>query len=247
MARKYPPADIKILYGRAAGRCSFTECKIDLILNNTKKDKAKQIGNIAHIIAHSADGPRGDSDCEELDCYDNWILLCPTHHDMVDAQPNTYTIMYLRKLKLEHEEWVTKRLDEEMSNVGFAELEVAAKAISRFIITDKTDFTVIPPRKKMQKNNLTERSHNLIVTGLSRSSEVEEFIVKIAQIDSDFPERLKAEFKNKYLELKENFNGDALFEAMFDFAKADSTDFKIQAAGLAILCHLFEICEIFEK
>ncbi len=247
MTRKYPTADVKMLYGRAAARCAFTDCRVDLVLNKTKNDKNKQIGEIAHIVAHSPAGPRAESSYENIDSYDNWILLCPTHHKQVDTHRHTYPTTFLRELKIEHEKWVTECLDEEMSAVGFAELEVAAKAVSNSKVVDKSDFIVIPPKEKMQKNGLTDHSHHLIVMGLSRSSEVKEFIVKIAQIDSDFPERLKGEFKKKYLELKENLHGDALFEAMFEFAKGGNNDFKIQAAGLAILCHLFEICEVFEK
>lgn len=83
--------------------------------------------------------------------------------------------------------------------------------------------------------------------GLSRSPEVEKFLANMAQLDSEFPERLKNGFKQKYLALNKDSSGDELFMDMLEFANSGRSDFKQQAAGLAILTHLFHICEIFEK
>lgn len=66
-------------------------------------------------------------------------------------------------------------------------------------------------------------------------------------VDEEYPERLKSGFKKKYLELKEIYSGDNLFMAMLEFAQDGHRDFKQQAAGLAILSHLFHLCEVFEK
>ena len=58
--RKYPQNHIKILYGLAAGRCAFPDCRKPLILDATS-DQIQQIGEIAHIVAHSPSGPRADA------------------------------------------------------------------------------------------------------------------------------------------------------------------------------------------
>lgn len=248
--RKYPKLDLKILYGKAAGRCAFSTCRKLLILEATPSGKAKQIGKIAHIIAHSPAGPRGDTDYpkDKLDTYANWVLLCPTCHDTVDTQPENFPPEALHRIKQEHELWVEERLDEEMSNVSFAELEVAAKALATGRFSEVTDFHVIPPELKIAKNSLTQISRAYITMGLSRSSEVERFLTNMAQlVDSDFPERLKNGFKQKYLELSQNTAGDELFMDMLEFANSGQSDFKQQAASLAILAHLFQLCEIFEK
>jgi len=249
MTRKYPQADIKILYSKAAGRCAFKKCRENVVLEKTEKEKSKQIGKIAHIVAHSPNGPRADSSYpkDKLDSYDNWILLCPTCHDTVDAQESKYTVTDLHLIKKEHEDWVAQQLDENMSEVGFPELEVAAKAIASGQYVSVAGFEVIPPDEKIRKNKLTNESRSLLLTGLSRSHEVTKYLSKSAQLDYSFPERLKEGFKDKYIELKEEFDGDALFMAMFEFAKAGASDFKQQAASLALLSHLFELCEVFEK
>ena len=114
MARKYPQKDIKLLYGKAAGICAFPDCRAELILGANKNDSDAQIGKIAHIVAHSTNGPRADNKypSKNLDTYENWILLCPTCHDTVDIHHNTYTVEFLRKLKKDHEIWVRSTLQE---------------------------------------------------------------------------------------------------------------------------------------
>ena len=251
MTRKTPTPDIKILYGLAASRCSFLECRLDLVLEAKKEDQKKQIGKIAHIVAHSGDGPRADGSYppEKLDTYENWILLCGTHHDVIDTISSEYSVKSLHEMKKNHESWVRNSLEEQVINIGFAELEVAASAIlSASAMVTSSSFDVLPPAKKIEKNNLTESTYNLIVMGLSRSREVGEYIESQSKLDENYPERLKEGFRNEYDKLVEDgITGDALFESMLEFSSGYNSDFKRKAAGLAILAHLFELCEVFEK
>lgn len=248
MTRRYPPADVKKLYGRAAARCAL--CRAELVLESTSHDSTKQIGKIAHIVAHSENGPRSDPDYpkDELDKYENWILLCPTCHEKVDAQENTYTVQRLRELKRNHEEWVRNSLEDNMPEFGFAELEVAVKGIANMSDTSSTEFSVLPPDEKISRNGLTAETRNLLVMGLMRSKEVDNYLNEMDIINAGFADQITAAFQKQYIALRGNgLSGDALFEVLFDFASGGSSDFKIRAAGLALLSHLFEICEVFEK
>jgi len=248
--RRYPLQDVKILYGKAAGRCSFPDCRVEVTLPETASDGIKQIGKIAHIVGSSDKGPRGDAAYpkEKLDTYENWILLCPTSHDKVDAQSSTYTVDDLRKIKTEHEAWVSNRLVSEIPQIGFAELEVVAKGISSSPLPVSEDYSSIPPREKMDKNGLTDRVNFLLTIGMSKSSEVRSYIQHISRFDPEFPERLRAGFVAEYESLQsDGLQGDALFESLRDFSAGGDNDFKRQAAGLAVLVYLFELCEIFEK
>ena len=94
--------DIKKLYSRSAGRCNI--CNMDLV-----EDKV-QIGEMAHIIAKSYSGPRGIQDTID-NSYDNLILLCPTHHTIVDKNPEKYTIEVLKSIKDKYEKDISNRLD----------------------------------------------------------------------------------------------------------------------------------------
>ena len=166
----------------------------------------------------------------------------------MDANPEKYSIEFLLRLKQEHEQWVKEQLDIGLSHVTFAELEIAAKALSSGDYSELDDFSVIPIEQKISKNNLSPKSRYFIAMGISRSSEVEKFLASMAQIiDSEFPERLKNGFKKKYSELCKSCSGDELFMSMLHFVTSGQKDFTQQAAGLAILAHMFHICEIFEK
>lgn len=103
----------KMLWGRAANRCAFVDCRKELVIDATETDDESVIGEECHIVAESPDGPRGDSPLtsEQRDKYGNLILLCSTHHKNIDDQPGHYTVENLHQLKNDHEAWVRQRLD----------------------------------------------------------------------------------------------------------------------------------------
>jgi hypothetical protein len=94
-----------LLWGRAGGRCSFDGCNQELIEDATVADDESLVGDIAHVVAESPEGPRGESHLtpEERDKYANLILLCKRHHKVVDDQENTYTVEVLQAMKAAHE------------------------------------------------------------------------------------------------------------------------------------------------
>ncbi len=251
MSRKYPQADIKILYGLAAARCAFASCREKLVLEGTSKDKTKQIGKISHIVPHSEGGSRSDTSYpkDKLDTYENWILLCPTCHDTVDAHENKYNVQFLRTLKTDHENWVHNTLNDTMSEITFAELEVAIQGIAQQDNGPVEGFSVIPPEEKILKNQLSAASRNMIAMGLMQGSQVKEYLENVEQVDAGFIDRLIGGFKEKYKQLSENheLTSDAVFEELLNFASGNGIDFRMRAAGLALLTHLFETCEVFEK
>jgi hypothetical protein len=103
--------DIKKLWGRSGNRCAFPDCNTELVASGSTADI---LGEMAHIIASSTGGPRGESDIpqEERDDYDNRILFCPTHHTLVDKNRTEWTVEELHKIKEEHENKVRKLHDQ---------------------------------------------------------------------------------------------------------------------------------------
>lgn len=97
--------DIKKLYSRSAGQCNI--CKRDLIEDDV------QLGEMAHIIAKNSGGTRAIQGQENINTYDNLILLCPTHHTIVDAKENAikYPVERLLLIKSEHENLIKSRLN----------------------------------------------------------------------------------------------------------------------------------------
>jgi len=104
----------KMLWGRAANRCAFPDCRRELVMDASQADDESLVGDACHIVAQSPTGPRGDSPLtpEQRDKYDNLILLCKVHHKLVDDQSNTYTVQRLLEMKAAHEKWVRESLQE---------------------------------------------------------------------------------------------------------------------------------------
>ena len=102
----------KMLWGRAAGRCSKPDCRIILYEDETETDDAALVGENCHIVAESDDGPRADPSMpmEQRNSYANLILLCRNHHKVVDDQEREYTVDRLYQMKAEHEGWVRNQL-----------------------------------------------------------------------------------------------------------------------------------------
>ena len=251
--RRYPQSDVKLLWGLAAARCAFPgppHCRALCVEAATAEEPAASLGVIAHIVAHADEGPRANPamPLEERDSYGNWVLLCDRHARVVDVQPRTYSVEDLLRWKREHEKWVHESLTHEMPEVGFAELEIVTQALLGTPQPPATDLGVLNPRDKMDRNGLTQRVHYELTLGLGKSREVRDFVGHVAVRDSDFPERLKQGFLAEYHRLREQgIDGDALFEGLRAFAGGRRREFRVQAAGLAVLAYLFEACEVFDR
>lgn len=92
------------LWVRSGGRCQFQGCNKPLWRDEHTQRQMNQ-AYIAHIIADSPDGPRGDSILSPklAKDFNNLMLLCPTHHKLVDDNPDIYPVELLQKYKQEHE------------------------------------------------------------------------------------------------------------------------------------------------
>jgi hypothetical protein len=101
------PADAQKLWGRAGGRCSICHRALSLV------SVEGVLGEMAHIVARSPDGPRGDAALlpAQRDAYGNLILLCPNHHTEIDHDPATWPVGRLLLEKGAHESWVQDQID----------------------------------------------------------------------------------------------------------------------------------------
>jgi hypothetical protein len=94
--------NIKLLWERAGSKCALCRRRLDHL---TDAGKQALLGEAAHIVAESPDGPRGNSilDQNERNSYLNLILLCPTCHTTVDKDPSEYPVERLHMFKTKHE------------------------------------------------------------------------------------------------------------------------------------------------
>jgi hypothetical protein len=95
----------KIVLARSGGVCAFPACGKSLIESGNDDDQSAFIGDIAHIVADSRQGPRGDGRMSDADRdkHPNLLLLCKNCHARVDKQPRTFSIPVLQRIKAEHE------------------------------------------------------------------------------------------------------------------------------------------------
>lgn len=87
-------------------------CRRTLAHQSGFNGDAVLVGEEAHIVAKSPDGPRGDSPLspEQRDEYSNLILLCPTDHALIDKAPEDFPVSFLLDMKAQHEAWVRSTL-----------------------------------------------------------------------------------------------------------------------------------------
>lgn len=240
-------SDVKILWGRSGDRCVL--CKTELSETN-KKGEIYTVGEMAHISGERSGSARFDPtmDDEKRSRYENLILVCPTHHTIIDNDESTYTVEHLLALKSEHEDWVQNTLRNHIPDVTFAELQI----IINFLIgapssTQNAKNTIsIPPKEKILKNDLSPNIEYLITIGMSQVRLIGQFLSE--HEDIGFSERLKDGFVKKYKKIRASgLRGDALFYELLDFSSNNSSRFEIKAAGLSVLVYFFELCEVFEK
>ncbi|NER51273.1 MAG: hypothetical protein F6J92_32315 [Symploca sp. SIO1A3] len=135
-----------------------------------------------------------------------------------------------------------------MTAITFRELEMVTQGILCMPLPTDTNFIVLPPQQKILKNELTGAVQTRLMTGAIQARMVGHFVENMVNLIPDFPERLKAGFEQEYQRLRERgIVGDALFFALQEFSCNRSSDYDLQAAGIAVLYYLFEKCEVFER
>lgn len=105
LARRKPSVETRIhLFTRAGGRCEFDNCN-RLLLEHHITKATGNYAEMAHIVAFSQNGPRGEGDLtpDEREDLSNLMLLCPTCHKHIDDHPDTYPVEVLMTFKGTHE------------------------------------------------------------------------------------------------------------------------------------------------
>ncbi|EGQ9318293.1 HNH endonuclease [Vibrio parahaemolyticus] len=100
-----------MLWALSAGRCAY--CKNKLVVESKKKNFSL-VGEVAHIVAQKEDGPRGKHSLplSKRDNLENLVLLCKTHHKLVDDHVDEFSVSDLTTLREEHFKWVSNKLNE---------------------------------------------------------------------------------------------------------------------------------------
>lgn len=123
----------KMLWGRSGNLCAFPNCKKELVMDISETDDISVVGEEAHIVAREPNGPRGSYplDSEHRDKYANLVLMCSTHHKVIDEHPLNYSVELLHEYKTNHENWVKQNL--KIDNAKQREDEIYASYLDDFI------------------------------------------------------------------------------------------------------------------
>jgi hypothetical protein len=107
---KIPDKIIKLLLIKSGGRCQYKGCNISLYQDLITKRFFNK-AYLAHIVADSPGGPRGNSVRSSLLAKDlsNIMLLCDTHHRLIDKiEVKKHPESLLLEMKKEHEERIER-------------------------------------------------------------------------------------------------------------------------------------------
>jgi hypothetical protein len=91
--------DIKLLFARSGNRCAFPKCRAPMAVNKTLT------GEVCHIKGSRLGSARYDPGQPgvERHAYANLVLMCPTHHTVIDDDEEAYPVERLCKIKAAHE------------------------------------------------------------------------------------------------------------------------------------------------
>jgi hypothetical protein len=95
---------IKRLFAVSGNQCAFPKCAQTLV------DGETVTGKVCHIKGKKKGSARFDElqPVEERHGFDNLILMCGRHHDVIDDDEDAYTVERLVRMKTEHERTAIK-------------------------------------------------------------------------------------------------------------------------------------------
>ncbi|MDX1946325.1 MAG: hypothetical protein SFU86_13070 [Pirellulaceae bacterium] len=92
---------VKRLFAVSGNRCAFNRCTTAIV----DTQSGSVLGEICHIRGEKPTAKRYDSrqTAAQRHGFDNLILLCPTHHTIIDDDDRTYTVDLLTQMNARHE------------------------------------------------------------------------------------------------------------------------------------------------
>lgn len=244
------------MVARSGNRCAYPKCGVELVVEaQHQDDRPKAVGRVAHIAAASPGGPRYDPGMtpQQRGAASNLIYLCGPHHDAVDAQLGLHTREFLTEAKRTHEKLVATVMRRAMGDVTYAELSLVCQVIGHGpeMVPNESTELPLPVEEKIDLNSLGPTSAERITEGLAQAHRVAEFISFQNRYDSKFGRKLVSRMKADYFTaLSDGLAPDDVFDYIVGVANENAglrdTDVT-RAAAVAVVAHVFELCEIFER
>ncbi len=153
MKRNYTQKTIKQLFSLSGNQCAFPNCDKMIVNSN-----GTVIGEICHISAVNENGPRFNPELSEneINSFENLILLCPTCHTIVDREFNTYTTNKLKEIRNQHiEKFENNKYNFNTENIynQISNISIVQHITHNYGIDYNVYNKVIIELSKTQKNN----------------------------------------------------------------------------------------------
>ena len=145
---KVPQKVQSALWARSAGRCQYRGCNHDLVGDLISGNENALFGFIAHIIADSADGPRGDPIRSPLlaKSLDNLMLMCAVHHKLIDVDSLVdHPEALLVEMKAEHEARVAMLAGIDTDRASHVLRFGASIGANEALVSTRAIFAAMPP------------------------------------------------------------------------------------------------------
>jgi hypothetical protein len=143
----------RLLWSRSGGYCQNQDCQIDFF-TFFENDEISSIEELAHIIARSSDGPRGEAAIPigQRDEYENIILLCPNCHSLIDKNPDQFSVATLLHWKATHEQ----KIKDVFIVPIFPNREGLAAEIHKHLRENRRVFQAYGPHSSHAKNPISD-------------------------------------------------------------------------------------------
>lgn len=136
------------LWAKSAGRCEYRGCNKPLVGDLVAGKQDGKFGFVAHIVADSPDGPRGDIARSRLlaKSLENLMLLCPVHHKGVDVDwLDDHPEKVLLDMKAEHEDRMSIVTDMDAERASHVIRFAADIGSLDALVSVRSIFSAMPP------------------------------------------------------------------------------------------------------
>lgn len=136
------------LWALAAGRCQYRGCNAELIGDLIAGNEDGTFGFVAHVVADSPDGPRGDAVRSQVlaKSLGNLMLLCATHHKLIDVEEvDEHPETALLEMKQEHEDRISIVADMDRDRASHVVRFAADIGSNESLVSTRAIFNAMPP------------------------------------------------------------------------------------------------------